>query len=213
MCVDYCGLNNVMVKNQYPLPLIFGLLDQLSQAKIFTKIDLQGAYNLVHIKEGDEWKMAFHTKYGHFEYNVMPFGLTNAPTIFQHLMNDIFCEHLDNFVVIYLDDILIYFENPEDHKKHIHLVLEKLRNVGLYAKLEKCVFHAPQVEFVGYIISKEGLLMDVKKVQAIVDWVKLETIHNVQCFLSFANFYRIFIMNYSKIATPLTWLTCRDKLE
>ena len=109
LCVDYRGLNKVTVKNRYPLPLIAGLLDQLGEAKIYSKIDLRGAYNLVRIKEGDEWKTAFRTMYGHFEYNVMPFGLTNAPAIFQHLMNDIFQEYLDRFVVCYLDNILIYF--------------------------------------------------------------------------------------------------------
>ena len=213
MCVDYRGLNKVTIKNRYPLPLISGLLDQLGQAKIYTKIDLRGAYNLVRIREGDEWKTAFRTRYGHFEYNVMPFGLTNAPAIFQHLMNDIFREFLDDFVVCYLDDILIYSKNEEDHKQHVRLVLEKLRNAGLYAKLEKCVFHQPQVEFLGYIISGEGLSMDPKKIQTVIEWKKPATIRDVQCFLGFANFYRIFIQNYSKIAASLTRLTCKDKLE
>jgi hypothetical protein len=157
MCVDYCGLNKVTIKNQYPLPLISGLLNQLGQAKIHTKIDLRGMYNLVRIKEGDEWKTTFRTRYGHFEYNVMPFGLTNAPAIFQHLMNDVFREFLDDFVVCYLDDILVFSKNEEEHINHVRLVLEKLRTTGLYAKLEKCVFHQPQVEFLGYIISGEGL--------------------------------------------------------
>jgi hypothetical protein len=141
MCVDYCGLNKVTIKNRYPLLLILGLLDQLGQAKIHTKIDLRGVYNLVCIKEGDEWKTVFWIKYGHFEYNVMPFGLTNTPTIFQHLMNDVFREFLDNFVVCYLDDILVFSKNKEEHINHVQLVLEKLRTAGLYAKLEKCVFH------------------------------------------------------------------------
>ena len=213
MCVDYRGLNKVTIKNRYPLPLISGLLDQLGQAKIYTKIDLRGAYNLVRIKEGDEWKTAFRTRYGHFEYNVMPFGLTNAPAIFQHLMNDVFREFLDDFVVCYLDDILIFSKNEEDHINHVRLVLEKLRTAGLYAKLEKCVFHQPQVEFLGYIISGEGLSMDPKKIQTVTDWQKPTTVRDVQCFLGFANFYRIFIRDYSKIAAPLTRLTCKDKLE
>jgi hypothetical protein len=118
----------------------------------------------VHIKEGDEWKIAFRIRYGHFEYNVMLFELTNAPAIFQHLINDIFHEFLDDFVVCYLDDILIFSKNLEEHKQHVHLVLQKLRDVGLYAKLEKCIFHQPQVEFLGYIISNEGLMMDPKKI-------------------------------------------------
>ena len=213
MCVDYRGLNKVTIKNRYPLPLISGLLDQLGQAKVYTKIDLRGAYNLVRVKEGDEWKTAFRTRYGHFEYNVMPFGLTNAPAIFQHMMNNIFREFLDDFVVCYLDDILIYSKNPEDHEQHVRLVLQKLRDSGLYAKLEKCMFHKPEVEFLGYIILGKGLSMDPKKIQTILDWSAPSSVRDVQCFLGFANFYRIFIKNYSNIAAPLTKLTCKDKLE
>ncbi len=193
MCVDYRGLNKVTIKNRYPLPLIPGLLDQLGRAKIHTKIDLRGAYNLVRIKEGDEWKMAFRTRYGHFEYNVMPFGLTNALAIFQHLMNDVFRKFLDDFVVCYLDDILVFSKNEEEHINHVWLVLEKLRTAGLYAKLEKCVFHQPQVEFLGYIIFGEGLSMDPKKIQTVTEWKKSAIVRDVQCFFSFANFYRIFI--------------------
>ena len=128
MCVDYRGLNKITKKNRYPLPLISGLLEQLGRAKIFTKIDLRGAYNLVQIKEVDEWKTTFRTRYGHFEYNVMPFGLTNAPAVFQHMMNDIFWEHLDDFVVIYLDDILIFSKKEKEHEKHVRLVLENYEN-------------------------------------------------------------------------------------
>ena len=148
MCVDYRGLNKITVKNRYSLPLISGLFDQLTQAKIYTKIELRRAYNLVRIKTSDEWKTAFRTRYGYFEYNVMPFGLINAPTIFQHLMNDVFREFLDHFVVVYLDDILVFSKNEKDHEKHVWLVLKKLRFTGLNAKLEKCVFHQPQVELV-----------------------------------------------------------------
>jgi hypothetical protein len=123
MCVDYRGLNKITMKNCYPLPLIYGLLHQLGQARIYTKINIQRAYNLVHIKKKDEWKTAFRTKYGHFEYNIMPFGLINAPAIFQHLMNDIFCEFLNNLVLCYLDDILIFSKNLEEHKQHVRPML------------------------------------------------------------------------------------------
>ena len=143
----------------------------------------------------------------------MPFGLTNAPAIFQHMMNNIFREFLDDFVVCYLDDILIYSKNPEDHEQHVRLVLQKLRDSGLYAKLEKCMFHKPEVEFLGYIILGKGLSMDPKKIQTILDWSAPSSVRDVQCFLGFANFYRIFIKNYSNIAAPLTKLTCKDKLE
>lgn len=193
ICVDYCGLNKVTIKNQYPLSLFSWLLDRLGQAKIYTKIDLCGAYNLVCIKEGDKWKTAIRTRYEHFEYNVMPFGLTNIPAIFQHLMNDIFRDFLDDFVVCYLDDILVFSKNEEYHTNHVRLVLEKLRTVGFYAKLENCVFHRLQVEFLGYIIFGEGLSMDPKKIQTVIDCMKRATVRDVQCFLGFANFYRIFI--------------------
>jgi len=142
----------------------------------------------------------------------MPFGLTNAPAIFQHLMNDVFRKFLDDFVVCYLDNILVFSKNEEEHINHVQLVLEKLRTAGLYAKLEKCVFHQPQVEFLGYIISGESS-MDPKKIRTVTEWKKLATVRDVQCFLGFANFYRIFIRNYSKIAAPLTRLTRKDKLE
>jgi hypothetical protein len=127
MYVDYRGLKKVIKKNRYPLPLILGLLEQLRNAKIFTKIDLRGVYNLVRVKEGDEWKTTFRTRYGHFEYSVMLFELTNVPAVFQHMMNDIFWEYLDHFVVIYLDEILIYSKNEEEYEHHVRLVLEKLR--------------------------------------------------------------------------------------
>jgi hypothetical protein len=160
--------------NQEPVSIAayFRLLDQLGQGKIHTKIDLHGVYNLVRIKEGDEWKTMFRTRYGHFEYNVMPFGLTNAPAIFQHLMNDVFREFLDDFVVCYLDDILVFSKNEEEHINHVRVLLEKLRTVGLYAELEKCIFHQPQVEFLGYIISGEGLSMDPKKIRTVTEWKK-----------------------------------------
>jgi hypothetical protein len=134
MCVNYRELNKVTKKNSYPLPLISGLLEQLGSAKIFTKIDLRGIYNLVQVKEGDEWKTTFRTIYGHFEYSFMPSGLTNVPAVFKYMMNDIFQKYLDHFVVIYLDDILIYSKNEEKHKHHVHLVFEKLRERGLYVK-------------------------------------------------------------------------------
>jgi hypothetical protein len=143
----------------------------------------------------------------------MPFGLTNALIVFQHLMNDVFRKFLNDFVVCYLDDILVFSKNEEEHINHVRLVLEKLRTTGLYAKLEKCVFHQPQVEFLGYIISREGLSMDPQKIRTFIEWKKLATIRDVQCFLGFANFYRIFIRNYSKIAVSLTRLICKDKLK
>jgi hypothetical protein len=149
------------------LPLISGLLDWLRTKKIFTKLDLRGAYNLLRICPGDEWKTTFRTSYGHFEYTIMPFGLTNRPAIFQHLMNDIFREYMDEFVVVYLDDILIFSKNQEDHNKHVRLVTTTLREHGLYAKLEKCEFDKSSVAFLGYVISPDGIFMDKSKVETI----------------------------------------------
>jgi len=211
MCVNYCGLNQLTIKNRYPLPLISGLLDQLNHAKVYTKIDLREAYNLVHIWKGGKWKTTFTTRYGRFEYVVMLFGLINAPIVFQHMMNDVFREYLDDFVVYYVNDILIFSKNMVDHERHVHLVLEKLWKVGLYAKLEKCRFHQFEVEFLGYFISRNGVCMDLHKVQTIMDWATLTFVWNVQCFLGFANFSQRFIIHYFMIVTLLTHLTWKDQ--
>ncbi len=184
------------------MPLILRLLDQLNHAKAYIKIDLRGAYNLVHIREHDEWKMTFRTHYSHFEYVVMPFGLINALAIFQHMMNDVFHEYLNDFVVYYIDDIFIFSKNIANHERHVCTILEKLQEVGFYAKLEKCEFRQTEVEFLGYIISGNGIHMDLHKVQTIVDWATLTFVRDVQCFLGFANFYRRFIAHYSTIMTP-----------
>jgi hypothetical protein len=141
----------------------------------------------------------------------MSFGLTNAPAVFQHMMNDIFRKYLDHFIVIYLDNILIYSKNEEEHEYHVRLVLEKLQEQELYVKQEKCLFHQSMVEFLGYIVSGDGISMDGKKIQTIVDWIALSSVQDVQCFLGFANFYRIFIKDYSKLTVPLTRFTEKDK--
>jgi len=210
-CVDYHGFNKITKKNRYPLPLISGLLDQLCTRKIFTKLDLRGAYNLLMIRPGDEWKTAFRTRYGHFEYTVMPFGLTNALAVFHHLMNDIFRDYMDEFVVVYLDDILIFSKDQEIHDKHVRLVFATLQEHGLYAKLEKCEFDKSSVVFLGYVISPDGIFMDKSKVETIQCWATPSLVKDVQRFLGFANFYRRFIKGYSKIATSLITLTCKDK--
>jgi hypothetical protein len=164
MNVDYHELNQLIIKNQYPLPLISRLLDELGHAKVYTKINLRGKYNLVRIQKGNEWKTTFKTCYNHFEYVVIPFGLINTPIIFQHLMQDVFHEYLDDFMVYYINDILIFSKNMEDHEHHVRLVLEKLQEVELNAKLKKFEFHQFKVEFLGYIISKDGIRMDPHKV-------------------------------------------------
>ena len=210
LCVDYRALNSMTEKDRYPLPLIDNLIDQLRESIIYTALDLKGAYNLVRIKKGDEWKTAFRTRYGHFEYNVMPFGLTNAPATFQRMMNEIFRPYLDQFVVVYLDDILVYSRNKEDHVKHVRIVLQVLRENKLYCEFAKCSFHVSEVEYLGYVISAKGLFMSQKKVSAVMDWEVPKSKVGVQSFIGFANFYRRFIKNFARIATPLHKLTKKD---
>lgn len=210
LCVDYRGLNKITVKNRYPLPLIQENLDRLSNAKYFTKIDLRGAYNLIRIAAGEEWKTAFRTRYGLFEYLVMPFGLTNAPASFQQLMNEVLREYLDISVIVYLDDILIYSKTREEHVQHIKKVLERLRQHRLWAKAEKCRFFQSSVDFLGYIVSQDGVSMDPSKVKSILDWQAPKSVKDIQVFLGFANFYRRFIKKYSKLTEPLTRLLRKD---
>ena len=207
LCVDFRALNRITRKDRYPLPLISDLLDAGRRAKVFTKIDLKHAYHLVRIAEGEEWKTAFRTRYGSFEWTVMPEGLTNAPAAFQRFMNDLFKDLLDVYVVVYLDDILIYSENASEHRKHVREVLRRLRAAGLFASLKKCVFNTDTVEFLGYIISPAGLAMDSSKVATIQEWPVPRKVRDVQSFLGFANFYRRFIADYSDIVVPLTRLT------
>lgn len=210
LCVDYRSLNAITIKNRYALPLISELLDRVQGAKIFTKLDLRDAYHRVRIAEGDEWKTAFRTRYGHFEYQVMPFGLTNAPASFQGLINNVLREYLDLFVVVYLDDILIYSKDITEHSTHVKQVLTALRKAELLVKLEKCVFSSTSIDFLGYIISTDGIKMDPRKVSAVQDWPVPKTVKEVMAFLGLANFYRRFISQYSKIATPLTALLKKE---
>lgn len=207
LCVDFRGLNRVTRKNRYPLPLIPELVDRLGKARYFSKIDLRNAYYQVRIREGDEWKTAFRTRYGHFEYRVMPFGLTNAPATFQHLVNTTFTDMLDTCVVAYLDDILIYSETLEQHQSHIRQVLARLRKARLYARPKKCSFYARSVEFLGFIIDADGVRMDPEKLESIRSWPVPNSVRDVQSFLGFTNFYRQFIAGYSGIAAPLTGMT------
>jgi hypothetical protein len=210
LCVDYRALNSITIKNRCPLPLISETLDRLRTAKYFTKLDLKGAYNLVRVASGDEWKTAFRTRYGHFEYTVMPFGLTNAPATFQAFLNDVLRESLDTFIVIYLDDILIYSDTLEEHYDHVRSVLQRLKDADLQVKLEKCQFHVQTVEFLGYVISPEGISMDPAKIEAIVSWPTPNSVRDIQVFIGFANFYRRFIKNFSRIAGPITRLLKKD---
>jgi hypothetical protein len=207
LVIDYRGINEGTIKNRYPLPLLQDTLINLSKAKWFTKLDIHGVYNLIHMAEGEEWKTAFRTRYGLFESLVMPFGLTNAPATFQNYINDVLAAYLDHFCTAYLDDTLIYSDNFEEYQQHIRLVLDTFAEVGLHPKPEKCEFHQQEVKYLGLIISIEGIKMDPKKIHAVQDWEPASNLKDVHTFLGFANFYRHFICNYSHIIQLLTFLT------
>ncbi|KAL0149332.1 hypothetical protein M9458_055370 [Cirrhinus mrigala] len=189
-CIDFRGLNEITVKYRYPLPLVPPALEQLCSAKYFTKLDLRNAYNLIRIREGDEWKTAFSTTSGHYEYRVMPFGLVNSPSVFQAFINDVFRDMLGRWVIIYMDDILIYSNSLETHITHVRAVLLRLISHQLYAKAEKCEFHQTSTTFLGYVVSPERVAMNDRKVQAVLNWPRPTNIKELQRFLGFANFYR-----------------------
>lgn len=206
-CIDYRGLNDITLKNRYPLPLIASAFELLQGATVFTQLDLHNAYHLVRIREGDEWKTAFNTPTGHYEYLVMPFGLTNAPAVFQALVNDVLRDYLNKFVFVYLDDILIFSRSRQEHIHHVQSVLQLLLKNSLFVKAEKCHFHASSVSFLGYIVGHNRMEMDPDKVSAVTSWPVPDTRKQLQRFLGFANFYRRFIRGYSTVAAPLTALT------
>lgn len=207
ICVDYRALNSLTVKNRNAPPLIRETLAKLCSAKIFSKFDIIAAFNEIRMKEGDEEKTAFLTRYGLFEYMVMPFGLCNAPSTFQAFINEVLREYLDNFCSAYLDDILVYSNSKEEHVEHVKKVLRKLQQAGLYLDINKCQFHVQEVKYLGLIITTDGLKMDPQKIDTIVNWKAPRCVKDVQAFLGFANFYRRFIHGYSRIAAPLSNLT------
>ncbi|MBW0572771.1 hypothetical protein O181_112486 [Austropuccinia psidii MF-1] len=204
LCVDYCKLNAVTRKNKYPVPPMNQLLNVFNGSSIFSKIYLHGAYNLLRIKEGDEHFTAFRTKYGSYEYLVMPFGLTNAPASFKNLVNDIFQELLDYYVVVYLDEIMVFSKSEEEHVTHVLIVFSRLRANTLFAKASKCLLHVSSVEYLGYAVSSEGFNMDQAKLYKILNWPPPRNLNALQSFLAFSNFYRHFIKNYSKKMSSLT---------
>lgn len=207
MCVDYRALNKLTIKNRYPLPLISESLDRLRGATIFSKLDLAKGYHQIRIAEDDIPKTAFRTRYGHYEYTVMSFGLCNAPATFATLMNNVLRDYLDKFVVVYLDDILIYSSSLDEHEEHIRAVLTKLREHKLYGKPSKCELFCKEVKFVGHIVSEDGISTDPKKTRAVRDWSPPKNVSDLRSFLGFCNFYRRFVKDYSKIARPLTDMT------
>ncbi|KAA0040689.1 pol protein [Cucumis melo var. makuwa] len=207
LCIDYRELNKVTVKNRYPLPRIDDLFDQLQGATVFSKIDLRSGYHQLRIKDEDVPKTAFRSRYGHYEFIVMSFGLTNAPAVFMDLMNRVFREFLDTFVIVFIDDILIYSKTEAEHEEHLRMVLQTLRDNKLYAKFSKCEFWLKQVSFLGHVVSKAGVSVDPVKIEAVTGWTRPSTVSEVRSFLGLAGYYRRFVENFSRIATPLTQLT------
>ena len=206
MCIDYRMLNKVTVRNTYPLPRIEDCLNQLGRAKHLTTLDLLSGYWQVRIAAGNIPKTAFNTRYGKYEFLVMPFGLTNAPSTFQMLMNQVLRPYLDKFVLVYLDDVMIYSNSLEEHKEHLRLVLQALKENNLYCKPKKCVFNKPEVEFCGHIVGNGVVKVLDQKVKIINDWPTPRNVHEVRQFYGLANYYRRFIRHFAAIASPLAGL-------
>ena len=210
LCIDYRQMNRVTIHNQYPLPRIDELFDQLQGSRVYSKIDLRSGYHQLRVQESAVPKTAFRTRYRHYEFLVMQFGLTNAPTAFMDLMNRVFQPYLDRFVIVFIDDILVYLGSSEEHSEHLRIVLQTLRERQLYAKLSKCQFWLDRVAFLGHLISVEGVSVDPKKIEAVVNWNPPKNVSEVRSFLGLAGYYRKFVEGFSKIAAPLTKLTRKD---
>ena len=195
-CVDYRRLNDAIVKNKFPLPIIDELLDELAGAAVFSKLDLQAGYHQIRMREEDESKTVFKTHHGHFQFRVMPFGLTNAPATFQCLMNAIFGKYVRKFVIIFLDDILVFSETMEEHLEHLRIVFKLLRAHQLYVKESKCTFACDHIDYLGHVISKEGVATDKEKTQAMEQWPTPTNATELRGFLGLTGYYRKFVPHY-----------------
>jgi hypothetical protein len=200
----------VTIKNKYPLPRIDYLFNQLKGASVFSKIDLLLGYHQLRVLEEDVPKTAICTRYGQYEFLVMSFGLTNAPSVFMDLMNRVFHKYLDSFVVVFIDDILIYSANHIEHEQHWKTVLEVPREKKLFAKLKKYEFWLEEVSFLGHVVSKDGLVVDPKKIKAIIEWERPTSVQEICSFLDLAGYYRRFIVGFSALSGPLTTLTRKN---
>ncbi|KAL0544490.1 hypothetical protein IC582_019606 [Cucumis melo] len=210
LCIDYRQLNKVTIKNKYTLSRIDDLFDQLKGASVFSKIDLCSGYCQLRIKKLNVPKITCRTHYGHYKFLVMPFGLTNAPTTFMDLMNRVFHHYLDQFAIVFNDDILVYFLDVKRHAEHLRIILQTVREEKLFAKFSKCEFWLNQVVFLGHIISSEGLKVDSQKVVAIETWNGTKTIFEVRSFLGLTGYYMQFVEGFFKLALPLTTLTRKE---
>jgi hypothetical protein len=209
MCIDYRSLNEVTVKNKYPLPRIEDLFDQLRGPSVFSKIDLRSGYHQLRIRPSDIPKTAFITRYGLYEFTVMSFGLMNVPAYFMYLMNSVFMDYLDKFVVVFINDILIYSYNEQDHEDHLRKVLQRLQDCQLYAKLSMCEFWISEVLFLGHIINRDGLDVDLKKVATILEWKAPKDVWGIKSSTGLVGYYRCFIEGFSMIARPMTALLAK----
>nr|GEW69762.1 putative reverse transcriptase domain-containing protein [Tanacetum cinerariifolium] len=207
MCIDYRELNKLTVKNCYPLPRITDLFDQLQGSSVYSKIDLRSGYHQLRVQEEDILKTAFKTRYGHYEFQVMLFALTNTPAVFMDLMNPVCNPYLDKFVIVFIDDILIYSKNKQEHEEHLKLILEFFKKEQLYAKFSKCEFSIPKVQFIGHVIDSQGIHVDPAKIASIKDWASPKTATEICQFLGLAGYYRRFIEGFSNIAKSMTKLT------
>ena len=210
LCIDYNESNQVTVRNKYPFHRIDDLFNQLQGAQVFSKIDLRYGYHQLKIKGENIPKTAFRTRYRHYEFLVMPFGLTNAPTAFMDLMNRVFHEYLDRFVIVFIDDILIFSKSMEEHEEHLRIVFQILREKKLYAKFKKCEFWLDQVVFLRHVISKAWISVDLSKVKTVVDWARPANVSEIRSFLGLAGYYRRFVEGFSHIVAPLTQLTRKN---
>ncbi|GJY88871.1 putative reverse transcriptase domain-containing protein [Tanacetum coccineum] len=183
MCIDYRELNKLTVKNRYPLPRIDDLFDQLQDSSVYSKINLRSGYHQLRVRNEDIPKTAFRTRYGHYEFQVMPFGLTNAPVVFMDLMNHVCKPYLDKFVIVFIDDILIYSRNKEEHANHLRIILELPKKEKLYAKFSKCDFWIHIVQFFGHLIDSQGLHVDPTNIEAVKNWASPTTPTEIRQFL------------------------------
>ncbi|GJS31551.1 putative reverse transcriptase domain-containing protein [Tanacetum coccineum] len=207
MCIDYRELNRLIVKNRYPLPRIVDLFDQLKGSRVYSKIDLRSCYHQLGVREKDIPKTAFRTRYGHYEFQVMPFGFTNASAVFIDLMNRVCKPYLDRFVIVFIDNILIYSKSRKEHEGNLKLILRLLKKEELYTKFLKCEFWLSKIQFLGHVIDSEGIHVDPTKIESLKDWASPKTPTEIRQFLGLAGYYRRFIEGFSKITRPMTKLT------